>query len=188
MLQIGQAAGALASLALADGKEVRDVPVRDVQRVILDANGYILPYLDVEVGTPMFKPLQRIGATGILHGTGFNVDWTNQTWLYIEKPLVVQDLNRLYEFYSMDSPYEGTDLNREVAVGEAMDVIKSIAETQNKDVKGFNKTVDSVWKKYALGKLNRKHNMNRGQFAVLVDEVLNPFDAREVSITGEFIN
>ena len=88
----------------------------------------------------------------------------------------------------MDSPYEGTDLNREVAVGEAMDVIKSIAETQNKDVKGFNKTVDSVWKKYALGKLNRKHNMNRGQFAVLVDEVLNPFDAREVSITGEFIN
>ena len=188
VLQIGQAAGALASLALADGKEVRDVPVRDVQRVILDANGYILPYLDVEVGTPMFKPLQRIGATGILHGTGFNVDWTNQTWLYIEKPLVVQDLNRLYEFYSMDSPYEGTDLNREVAVGEAMDVIKSIAETQNKNVKGFNKTVDSVWKKYALGKLNRKHNMNRGQFAVLVDEVLNPFDAREVSITGEFIN
>lgn len=185
VLQIGQAAGALASLALADGKEVRDIPVREVQKVILDANGYILPYLDVPVGTPLFQPLQRIGATGILHGTGFNVDWSNQTWLYIDNHLVAEDVTRLYDFYSMDSPYEGTS---EISVRDALASIKAIAEVQKKDVKKFDKQVAEVWKKYDFGKLNRKAVMTRGQFAAVVDEILNPFDAREVTITGDFIN
>ena len=185
VLQIGQAAGALASLALAEGKEVRDIPVRDVQRVILDANGYLLPYLDVEVGTPLFKPLQRIGATGLLHGTGFNVDWSNQTWLYIDNPLVSEDLNRLYDFYSTSSPYEG---NAEISVRHALESIKAIAELQGKDVKKFDKQVADIWKKYNFGKLNRKAIMTRGQYAAVVDEILNPFDAREVAITGDFVD
>lgn len=185
VLQIGQAAGALASLALAEGKEVRDIPVRDVQRVILDANGYLLPYLDVPVGTPLFKPLQRIGSTGILHGTGFNVDWSNQTWLYIDNPLVADDLTRLYDFYSMSSPYEG---NSEISVRDALASIKAIAEVQGKDVKKFDKQVAELWKKYDFGKLNRKAVMTRGQFAAVVDDILNPFDAYDVTITGDFIN
>lgn len=185
VLQIGQAAGVLASLALAEGKEVRDIPVRDVQRVILEANGYLLPYLDVPVGTPLFKPLQRIGATGLLHGTGFNVDWSNQTWLYIYNPLVTEDLNRLYDFYSMTSPYEG---NGEISVRDALASIKAIAEVQGKDVKKLDKQVADIWKKYDFGKLNKKAIITRGQYAAVVDEILNPFDAREVSITGDFIN
>lgn len=185
VLQIGQAAGAIASLALAEGKNVRDIPVREVQRVILDANGYILPYLDVPLGSPLFIPLQHIGATGLLHGTGFNVDWNNQTWLYIDKPLIAEDLSRLYDFYSMSSPYEGSS---EISVKDALAAIKAVAEDQGIDVKKFNKQVAEVWKKYDFGKLNNKSVITRGQYAAVVDAVLNPFDAREVSITGEFIN
>ena len=80
VLQIGQAAGALAALAAADGCEPSEVPVRRVQEVILDDGGYLLPYLDMPSTDPRFKAMQRIGVTGILRGRGANVGWSNQTW------------------------------------------------------------------------------------------------------------
>lgn len=49
VLQIGQAAGALAALAVVENKPISQVGVRQVQQVILDAKGYLLPYLDVPV-------------------------------------------------------------------------------------------------------------------------------------------
>ena len=70
VMQIGQAAGALAALAVKEGKNIREVSVREVQNAILDGKGYLLPYLDVELDHPMFKSLQRIGSTGILKGIG----------------------------------------------------------------------------------------------------------------------
>ena len=183
VLQIGQAAGALASLALNQGIDVKDVKVRDVQRVILDAGGYILPYLDVANDHSMFRPLQRIGATGLLHSTSKRVEWTNQTWLNINNPLLASDLERLYEFYDMSSPYEG---NAEMTVADAMAAIKAIAEVQGYKIKNIEGVAKQLWKKHGLAKFNRKAKINRAQYAVVVDEVLNPFDTRDVSITGMF--
>ena len=185
VLQIGQAAGAIASLALAQGKDVKDVKVRDVQRVILDAGGYILPYLDVKNDHSLFRPLQRIGATGLLHSTSKRVDWSNQTWLNINNPLLASDLKRLYEFYDMTSPYEGS---AEMTVADALDAVKAIAEVQGYNVKKIAATVRQLWKKHNFGKFNRKAKINRGQYAAIVDEILDPFDTREVTITGMFEN
>ena len=47
VLLTGQAAGALAALAVRQGREPRAVPVRDVQRALLAAGAFLLPYLDV---------------------------------------------------------------------------------------------------------------------------------------------
>lgn len=85
----------------------------------------------------------------------------------------------------MTSPYEG---NGEISVRDALASIKAIAEVQGKDVKKLDKQVADIWKKYDFGKLNKKAIITRGQYAAVVDEILNPFDAREVSITGDFIN
>ena len=46
VMQIGQAAGALAALAVKEGKNIREVSVREVQNAILDGKGYLLPYYD----------------------------------------------------------------------------------------------------------------------------------------------
>ena len=70
VMQIGQAAGALAALAVKENKSISEVSVREVQNAILDAKGYLLPYLDVAIDHPMFKSLQRVGSTGILKGIG----------------------------------------------------------------------------------------------------------------------
>lgn len=183
VLQLGQASGVLASLALAQGKDVKDIPVRDVQRVILDAGGYILPYLDVHHTHSLFRPLQRIGATGLLHSTSKRVEWSNQTWMNINHPLLASDVQRLYDFYGMTSPYEGA---AEMTVGDGLDAVKAIAGTQGYNTKDIAKTARELWKKHDLGKFNRKAVMTRGQYAVLVDEVLDPFDTRDVDINGMF--
>ena len=85
VLQIGQAAGALAALAVKENCEPSEVSVRKVQEVILDDGGYLLPYLDLPSTDPRFKAMQRIAATGILRGRGANVGWSNQSWFDAEK-------------------------------------------------------------------------------------------------------
>lgn len=92
VMQIGQAAGALAALAVKEGKNIREVSVREVQNAILDGKGYLLPYLDVELDHPMFKSLQRIGSTGILKGIGKSVDWSNQMWFRADTLLLANEL------------------------------------------------------------------------------------------------
>ena len=79
---IGQAAGALAALALNNGQTPAEVPVRSVQKALLDFNAYLLPYLDVTPDSKFFKAIQKTGATGILRGEGKNVGWENQTLFY----------------------------------------------------------------------------------------------------------
>ena len=133
----------------------------------------------------LFRPLQRIGATGLLHSTSKRVDWSNQTWLNINNPLLASDLKRLYEFYDMTSPYEGS---AEMTVADALDAVKAIAEVQGYNVKKIDATVRQLWKKHNFGKFNRKAKINRGQYAAIVDEILDPFDTREVTITGMFEN
>ena len=74
----------MAALSFLKQKNVKDISIRDVQNTILEANGYLLPYLDVEIGNVIFKPLQKIGATGILKGVGKNVDWSNQNNMFTQ--------------------------------------------------------------------------------------------------------
>lgn len=184
VLQIGQAAGALASLALAQGVDVKDVKVRDVQRVILEAGGYILPYLDVAPSHPLFKPLQRIGSTGLLRHTSKRVEWSNQSWMNIAMPLLGSDIDRLYKFYGMDNAAPTAD--SEITVADGIAAIKAAAATEGYSTKNIDKTVRELWKKYDFGKFSRKAVMTRGQYAALVDEILNPFDTRDVDIHGMY--
>ena len=78
---LGQAAGALAALAVKAGLHPRNVPVRDVQEVLLDAGCYLLPFLDLKPSDPGFRDLQTAGIEGRVRGTGRSVAWNNETWV-----------------------------------------------------------------------------------------------------------
>lgn len=88
VMGIGQAAGALAALSSSREIAVRDVPVRDVQDVLLAEGCYIMPYLDIKPSEPGFGAIQRIGATGMVKGEGRNVGWSNQTWFAADSTTV----------------------------------------------------------------------------------------------------
>ena len=97
VMQVGQAAGALAALSLKTGS-IRTVPVRTLQQAVLDYGGYLMPYLDLPPSDPAFKALQRIGATGILKGTGKPVNWANETWFRAGEPVTEAEVS-LEEYF-----------------------------------------------------------------------------------------
>ena len=78
---VGQAAGALAALAVRRGLHPRDVPVRDVQDILLGHGCYLLPFLDLAPSDPGFRELQVAGIEGRVRGTGRSVGWSNETWV-----------------------------------------------------------------------------------------------------------
>lgn len=174
--QLGQAAGAIAAIAAINDIPVDCVSVRDVQRVILDGGGYLLPYLDAKKDDVRFKPYQRVGAAGILRGEGRSIDWTNQTWLRADEPMMNGDLYDFYRFYQISEP---------VTLNQSVLTLNQAKELVSK-VKGEDVDVAAILAKYGVEK-SGTNGISRGEFALIVDEVLNPFDAVDVDIEGNYI-
>lgn len=183
VLQIGQAAGVLAALAVGNKCNIEDVSVRTVQQEILASGGYLMPYLDVQKDNILFPVYQRIGATGILRGVGKNVGWSNQTWLRVSDPLIFSELEGLKDYYTckVENP-EGDSLTLKYAIS----LIRDIARNENIKIDGdIYKEAEKLYVKYGMGDFNINTPIQRGAFAVLVDEFLNPFK-KEVDIYGNF--
>lgn len=68
VMQIGQIAGTLAAMAVAQKRVPCRLSVRDVQRQLLKTGNYLLPFLDVPRSDALFPVLQRIGVTGHIAG------------------------------------------------------------------------------------------------------------------------
>ena len=81
VMGVGQAAGALAALSAQRALRPRDIPVRDVQEILLSHGCYLLPFLDLTPSDPGFKELQIKGINGKVRGTGRSVGWSNETWV-----------------------------------------------------------------------------------------------------------
>lgn len=176
VMQIGQAAGALAALSCLEGKDVRSVGVRQVQEALLDDGCYIMPYLDLPVNDRHFKALQRIGATGVLRGEGRNVGWANQTWFRASDPLMTEDIHA-------EGYYEGSlELpSGEVSVGELIELLR-----------GFGAAipygeVDGWWQKLGLENYDAERTATRKEAAVVVDAAVDLFGLFEVDYDGYVI-
>lgn len=175
VLQIGQAAGALAALAVKEGCEPSEVPVRRVQEVILEDGGYLLPYLDLPSTDPRFKAMQRIAATGILRGRGANVGWSNQSWFDAEKSVSEALLRRgLREFYPAVAESSDTTAvcGRSLAamLSEALgaDQTEALRNSAAELLQGYDDT----------------RRLTRLECAQLIDAVADPFHRFDVAIDG----
>lgn len=177
VVQIGQAAGAIAAIALKEDVSPADVSVRQVQNAILDAGGYIMPFLDVDKNDARFKPYQHIGASGILRGEGRNVAWSNQTWLRADEPLMVSELADFTDFYGI-SPIK-SEVDRPVAFDESVALITLVTDV----VVDGNKVLET----YGIAQKSAGDVITRGEFALIVDAVLDPFNSRDVDMKGHFI-
>lgn len=81
VMGLGQAAGALAAIAVKSGRHTSEVSAREVQEVLLDHGCYLLPFLDLKPSDPGFRELQEKGIRGEVKGTGRSVGWANETWV-----------------------------------------------------------------------------------------------------------
>lgn len=83
IMGIGQAAGALAAIAVGTGRHPSDVHVREVQDRLLSRGCYLLPFLDLKPGEEGFRALQEAGIEGRVKGTSRTVGWANETWVQL---------------------------------------------------------------------------------------------------------
>jgi hypothetical protein len=174
-MQLGQAAGATAALAVQRGCSVRNVGVREVQSALLASGAYIMPYLDLPKDHPHFQALQRIGATGILRGEGRNVGWANQTWFRADDPL------RADEIFIKDY-YSGP-----VNLGEGEMTIRTMINI----LRGLGARIPASerewWTSMGLDDFSSSRPVSRLEAAVVIDTLFRPFDLFEVDYDGRLV-
>ena len=171
VLQIGEAAGIVAALAVKQGIQPREVAVRDVQREVLAGGGYLLPFLDLPATDRHFGALQRIGVTGIIEGVGMTVGWENQSWFKANEPISMAELSR--------------GLNR---FDEQFSVYTDSRPTTLADLeRWFGEINDAMWHAWGLEDYNTNRALNRKECAVVIDALLRPFYKYPVTLQGEFI-
>lgn len=175
VLGIGQAAGVMAALAAQAACSPEEVPLRQVQNTLVQQGAYLMPYLDVPPEDPHWAAIQRIGATGVLKGSGVPYKWANQMWFYPQR--------RVTEFELVDGlrPYYPSLSSRWDASGQYLqpDYLRLLLHDLAPGA-----DLDSSWEKLRLGdNLADEHIFTRREIAVLLEELLNVF-ALEVDISG----
>jgi hypothetical protein len=178
VMQIGEAAGILAGLSVREGKDVSSIGVREVQKIILDNNGYLMPYLDLPISDTHFKSLQRIGATGIMKGIGKPSGWSNETWFNIGDEVLATELVSGLKDYYPHADLTGMESGT-LTVGQAADIIRRINPSAV--------ISSSRWAGLGLDEYNPARKIKRGELAVLLDQILDPFDSFRIGMDGSLV-
>lgn len=175
VMQLGQAAGALAAIAVIDDKSVREIGVRQVQEALLDAGCYIMPYLDLPKDDIHFAALQRIGATGILRGEGRNVGWANQTWMRAGEPLLTEEIFA-EDYFAGSLPLD----KGPVSLSELLSCVSALGGNMPSDREEW-------WDALGLLDYNPERTATRLEAAVVIDAAFDPFGMFEVDYNGNIV-
>ncbi|NIG51905.1 FAD-dependent oxidoreductase [Chitinophaga sp. Cy-1792] len=181
VLQLGQAAGALAAISIKHNIQPRQVQVREVQDSLLKSGVYLMPYIDVKPENKHFAAIQRIGATGVLRGSGVAYTWANQTWFYPNRPIseyeFVEGLSSYYPAAKTLQP-TGEDLTPAY-------IVKALSTASTKSISLEN--LAGAWSKLQLDiAFNKNASLNREAAAVITDYLLHPFDL-QVDFNGYLV-
>jgi len=180
VLGIGQAAGALAATSIQENKKPSKISVRKVQIALLESDAYIMPYFDMKPDDEGFAAMQRIGASGILKGTGIPYKWANQTWFYPEQ--IVSE----YELKQGLLPYF-SELKKVHASGAGITLkfVNDAIETIDKSRPNLG--VLSNWLGlYNLQGFDKMASLNRRKVSIIIDDILSPF-GMEIDFEGNLI-
>ncbi len=172
VMQLGQAAGAIAALSQLDGRTVRRVPVRKVQLALLKAGCYIMPYLDLPKDHRHFIAVQKIGATGILRGEGRNVGWANQTWFRADDPLMMEDVHP-EDFYNGPLGLGSGP----VKVGQLLGMIRGLGAP-------VPSAAEEWWNNIGLTDYDEDRIVTRLEAAVVMDSSFDPFSMFNIDFNG----
>ena len=174
VMQLGQAAGALAALSQIQERSVKKVSVRAVQKALLEAGCYLMPYLDLDKNHRHFKALQKIGATGILRGEGRNVGWANQTWFRADDPLLGEEIFA-EAFYGGKLPFE----KGAITIGTFVGTLRKMGIPAHQ-------SAGVLWSELGLSDYDPDRNITRLEAAVIVDALIDPFSMLNVDYKGNF--
>ena len=183
VLQVGQAAGVLAAAAARSGCTPADVSVRTVQQELLSDGAYLIPLLDVTPDSPIFESLQKVALTGILKWRGQCGDWENGSWFDADMPMKKSELHEgLSGFYaghalSDESPAKGT--------ADVKYVAELCSEITGKAPETIENEIIALLSEVYSKEYTKKTRLTKGECAVTIDKVLNPFGSFDVDMNGK---
>ena len=175
----GQAAGTLAAISVLTKKQPRNVSVRDVQHALINAGAYLMPYIDVKEDGPHFKAIQKVGATGIIKGTGIPFKWANQTWFYPDSTITEND------FAQALTAFSGKKYNTSKEVLTIKKTIQILNATLSKKILSTSIRKSLQQGSNAAPEVDRP--IKRFELAVVLDKYLQPFE-KPIDHKGNFIS
>lgn len=190
VMQLGQAAGTLAALAVKNKLSLRNTPVRMVQEALLKTRAYLMPYIDVKANDKHFIVIQKIGVTGILKGLGQSVNWSNQTWFYPDSTLTVREFWMGLKEFEASYRYQSKSDNENLTLGEALDMIFELDKVANSPLISFDfkasylDFVKKNWATYGLNSFDTNCPITRRELCILLDRLIDPFHLKTVDIEG----
>jgi hypothetical protein len=174
----GQAAGAAAAYAAFFKTNTRNINVRMTQGELIRYNGRLMPLKDIAVTDSNYTALQHIAATGILKPVNgsFNPDST------VSSKELYQPMK---EYYSRSQIWFADHKKEKMTVEDAISLIMFTATRGNE----LTKEIEQGWKtsfKFTSD-FDLKRHITRREFAVLMDNFLQPFNVR-VDFQGNLLS
>jgi len=178
VLLTGQAAGTLAALSIQNNLQVREVNIREVQQTLLDAEAYLMPLIDVNPSDKEFQAVQRATASGILKVKGESWKWANRTWFYPDTTITVKEFSEgLSAFdHKFIFPVDLSNLN----VQKASELLSSFL---NRDT---SIEIQKIWEGRISRKFDPKLDITKRELSILVDEMIHPFETRQIGFDGNY--
>lgn len=200
VMTIGQAAGTAAALSIKQRIQPRDLSTREVQQKLLDADAWLLPFMDIIPDDWYFQPLQRLGVSGVLKGKGIPYAWANQTKIYPDSVMTESEVAEALEIASNENQTHGLQENNHSFISRN-DVIIAVWKLAGSPMADREVELEEIspekdsynaWQ-YAVqhgwtddwiinNQIKPEKTILRKEFAALVDRAIDPFNHLPVSI------
>ncbi len=193
VLLTGQAAGTVAAMSARQNLAPKKIPVRSVQSALLKAKAYIMPYMDVMPDNQHWEAVQKLGATGILKGTGIPDKWANQTWFYpdstVDAVSLAADLNN-FQKGSYSFAAGSVTINEAAGVLIAFDkFILQAYRLKKIPHRSYMENLLRVnWQRWGLKNFVPGRQITRLELAVLFHKMTDVFSMKAVNHRGAFVN
>jgi len=149
-----------------------------------------MPFIDVKPDHPQFESIQKIGATGLLKGTGIPYQWANQTWFYPDSTITRK--NFFENLRKFDAEFKAVDESEEWLTIEGtlevfVDWLGSEKDKQADNKKVLMAGLKSKWtEQWNLESFDDSRPIKRKELAVVLDQLARLF-YRPVNFEGEWM-
>ena len=75
--------------------------------------------------------------------------------------------------------------NNTISIQKATELIRGIAEKEGFEMKEGR--VEEIWNEFELKDFDMNRGILRSEMAILIDQILDPFNNKKVDITGQYI-
>jgi len=178
VLLTGQAAGALAAHGVKNNQNPREVNIRKVQQLLLDAGAFLMPLVDVAASDQAFEAIQHITSSGILKVKGEPHAWANRTWFYPDSVITTGEFS------------EGLNaFNKKVVLvsdSSLLTIKKASALLAELSDQATMSEIQKVWVKRINRKFNSDLVLTRRDISILTDELIRPFETATIGFDGKY--